>query len=161
MREKVLGRPWQYPLFGQLVRIWKGLDKDQAHGYLLDIDIWQSGATRVMLDGIVIKGLAPKQLDPINPQTDLDKLEQGMPWRTIKDEFGKFKRITHEARVYQGSPFAVEPDATTKVFIASMMHAHKQHPTLSEKPDVTCPSDVQNNPPCKEVVHHEEVPGYS
>ena len=60
---KVLGRPWQYPLFGQLVGIWTGHDKDQAKslddrgavGYLLDIDIWQSGATRIMEDGIVIK----------------------------------------------------------------------------------------------------------
>ena len=30
MREKVLGRPWTYPLFGQLVGIGKGHDKDQA-----------------------------------------------------------------------------------------------------------------------------------
>ena len=59
MREKVLGRPWQYPLFGQLVGIWKGRDKDQAKslddrgavGHLLDIDIWQSGTTRIMQDG--------------------------------------------------------------------------------------------------------------
>ena len=59
MREKVLGRPWQYSLFRQLVGIWKGHDKDQAKflggrgavGYLLDIDIWQSGATRIMQEG--------------------------------------------------------------------------------------------------------------
>ena len=81
MREKVLGRPWQYPLFGQLVGIWKGHDKDQtkslddrgAVGYRLDIDIWQSGTSRIMQDGIVVKGLAPKPLDPlryhINPRT--------------------------------------------------------------------------------------------
>ena len=73
MREKVPGRPWQYPLFEQLVGIWKGRDKDQAKslddrgavGYLLDIDIWQSGATRIMQNGIVVKGLAPKPLDPL------------------------------------------------------------------------------------------------
>ena len=35
-----------------------------AVGYLLDIDIWQSGATRIMQDGSVVKGLAPKPLDP-------------------------------------------------------------------------------------------------
>ena len=73
-----------------------------------------------------------------------------MPWRTIQDEFGKFKWIDHEGRVYQGTPFAVEPDATAKtVFIASMMHAQ-------EKPDVTCPSECERR---KEVVRHEEVPG--
>ena len=56
--------------------------------------------------------------------------------------------------------FAVKPDATAKtVFIASMMHAQTQHPMLNEKPDVTCPSDVQDSERRKEVVHHEEVPG--
>ena len=40
-----------------------------------------------------------------------------------------------------------------------MMHAQMQHPVLSEKPDVTCPSDVQDSERRKEVVHHEEVPG--
>ena len=30
MREKVLGREWTYPLFGQLVGIWKSHDKAQA-----------------------------------------------------------------------------------------------------------------------------------
>ena len=51
MREKVLGRERTYPLFGQLVGIWKSHDKAQAKslddrgsvGYLLDIDVWQSG----------------------------------------------------------------------------------------------------------------------
>ena len=88
--------------------IWRSHDKDQikslddrgAVGYLLDIDIWQSGATRKMQDGIVVKGLAPKPLVPsryhIKPNTDLSKLEQGMPWRSIKDEFGKSKWIDHE-----------------------------------------------------------------
>ena len=85
-----------------------------------------------------------------------------MPARTITDECGKFKWIDHEGRVYQSTPFAVEPDATAKtVFIANMMHAHLQHPVLSEKTDVTCPADVQDNERRKEVVHHEEVPGCS
>ena len=67
--------------------------------------------------------------------------------------------IDHEGRLYQGTPLAVKPDATVKtVFIASMMHAHTQHPVLSEKPDVTCPSDVQDSERRKEVVQHEEVP---
>ena len=30
MREKVLGREWPHPLFGQLVGIWKSHDKAQA-----------------------------------------------------------------------------------------------------------------------------------
>ena len=65
-----------------------------------------------MQDGIVVKGLTPKLLDPcryhINPRTDLSKLEEVMPWRTIKDEFCKFKWIDHESRVYQGTPYAVD-----------------------------------------------------
>ena len=62
--------------------------------------------------------------------------------------------------MYQGTPFAVEPDASARmVFIASMMHAYMQNSTLSEKPDVTCPDDVADNDRRKEVVHHEEVPG--
>ena len=102
----------------------------------------------MMQDGIVVKALAPKLLDPcryhINPRTDLSKLEEeGMPWRTIKDEFGKFKWIDHEGRVCQGTPYVVEPDATAKtVFIASMMHAQMHPPVLPDKPDVTCPADV-------------------
>ena len=32
-------------------------------GSLLDIDIWQSSTTRIMQDGIVVKGLAPKLLE--------------------------------------------------------------------------------------------------
>ena len=95
MREKVLDREWPHPLFAQLVGIWKSHDKAQARslddrscvGYLLDIDIWQSGTTRIMQDGVVIKGLAPRRLDAaryhLNPSTDLDELEKGMPWQTI------------------------------------------------------------------------------
>ena len=91
MRERVLGRDWIYPLFGQLVGIWRSHDKAQAKslddrgsvGYLLDIDIWQSGATRIMQDGVVIKGLAPKRLDPgryqLTTGPTLDDLEKSMP----------------------------------------------------------------------------------
>ena len=71
MREKVLGREWPHPLFGQLVGIWKSHDKAQAKslddrgcvGYLLDIDIWQRGTTRIMQDGVAVKGLAPRRLE--------------------------------------------------------------------------------------------------
>ena len=133
MREKVLGREWPYPLFGQLVGIRKSHDKAQAKslddrgcvGYLLDKDIWQSGTTRIMQDGAVIKGLAPRRLGParyhLSPSTDLNELEKGMPWRTIQDEFGKFKWVDHAGRIYQGTPFSVEPDVTSKhIFVTSM-----------------------------------------
>ena len=114
MRERVLGREWTYPLFAQLVGIWKSHDKAQAKslddrgsvGYLLDIDIWQSGNTRIMQDGVVIKGLAPRRLDPCRYQLTagptLDDLEKNMPWRTIQDEFGKFKWLDHTGKIYQG-----------------------------------------------------------
>ena len=88
MRETVLGREWPHPLFGQLVGIWKSHAKAQAQSlddrgcvaYLLDIDIWQSGTTRITQDGVVIKG---RRLDParshLNPTADLNELEEGMP----------------------------------------------------------------------------------
>ena len=64
MREKVLGREGPHPLFGQLVGIWRSHDKAQATslddrgsvGYLLDIDVWQSGTYGLCN--------APKRLDP-------------------------------------------------------------------------------------------------
>ena len=60
--------------------------------------------------------------------------------------------------MYQGTPYAVEPDASARiVFIASVMHAHMQKPILSEKPDVTCPEDFMDTNCRKKVVHHEEV----
>ena len=82
---------------------------------------------RIMQDGVVIKGRAPRHLDPcryhLNPGTDLSELEKSMPWQSICDEFRKFKWIDHAGRIYQGIPFSVEPDITSKhVFIASMMH---------------------------------------
>ena len=61
--------------------------------------------------------------------------------------------------MYQGTTYAVEPDDSVRmVFIASMTHAHMQKPMLSEKPDVTCPTDVADSERRKEVVHHQEVP---
>ena len=173
MREKVLGREWPHPLFGQLVGIWKSHDKAQAKslddrgcvGCLLDIDIWQSGTTRVMQDGVVVKRLALKRLDParyhIHPTTALSELEKGMPWRSIQDEFGKFKWLDHSGRIYQGTPFSVEPDITSKhVLIASMMQTSMRSPVLHEKPDVTCPSDFPDSDKRREVVHHEQIPGH-
>ena len=60
----------------------KSLDDRGVVGYFFNIDLWQSGTARVMQDGIVVKGLAPKPLDPVrylvNPRTDLSKLDQGM-----------------------------------------------------------------------------------
>ena len=157
-------------LFGQLVGIWKSHDKADAKslddrgcvGYLLDIDIWQSGTTRIMQDGVEIKGLAPRCLDPVkyhlNPNTDLNELEKGMPWRMIQDEFGKLKWVDHAGRIYQGTPFSVEPDVTSKhIFVASMMHTSMRSPVLRDRPDVTCPSDFPDSERRKEVVHHEQI----
>ena len=95
-----------------------------------------------MQDGVVVKGLAPKRLDParyhLNLRTDLNDLERGMPWRTIQDEFGKFNWVDHAGRVYQGTPYSVEPDATTKhIFVANMMHTSMRSPVLRDTPDVT------------------------
>ena len=168
MRERVLGREWTYPLFGQLVGIWKSHDKAQAKslddrgsvGYLLDVDIWQSGATRIMQDGVVIRGLAPRRLDPGRYQLTagpaLDDLEKNMPWRSIKDELGKFKWLDHTGKIYQGTPYSVEPDITSKqMFIASMMHSSSQSPVLRDTPDVTCPSDVPTEQKRREVVQYD------
>ena len=111
---KNTGKRMDIPSIGQLVGIWKSHDKAQAKslddrgsvGYLLDIDIWQSGSTRIMQDGVVVKGLAPKRLDPCRYQLTagptLDDLEKNMPWRSIQDEFGKFKRLDHTGKIYQG-----------------------------------------------------------
>ena len=169
MRERVLGREWTYPLFGQLVGVWKSHDKAQAKslddrgsvGYLLDIDIWQSGTTRIMQDGVVIKGLAPRRLDPCRYQLTsgptLDDLEKNMPWRSIQDEFGKFKWLDHTGKIYQGTPFSVEPDITSKqVFVASMMHSSSHPLVLMDTPDVTCPSDAPIDKKRKEVVQYEQ-----
>ena len=135
MRERVLGRDWTYPLFGQLVGIWKSHDTAQAKslddrgsvGYLLDIDIWQSGATRIVQDGAVIKGLAPERLDPsryqLTASPTLEDSDANMPWRSIQDELGKFKWLDHKGKIYQGTPYSVEPDVNSKqMFAASMMH---------------------------------------
>ena len=65
-----------------------------------------------------------------------------MPWRAFQDEFGKFCWIDHEGRIYQGTPYAVEPGASARmVFLASMMHAQMQKPSC-EQPDATCPDDA-------------------
>ena len=86
-----------------------------------------------------------------------------MPWRSIQDEFGKFKWVDHAGRIYQGTPFSIEPDVTSKhIFVASMMHTSMRSPVLRDKPDhgpdVTCPSDFPDSERRKEVVHHEQIP---
>ena len=173
MREKVLGREWPYPLFGQLVGIWMSHDKAQAKslddrgcvGYLLDIDIWQSGTTRIMQDGVVVKGLAPRRLDPsryyINPTTDFNELEKGMPWRSIQDGFGKFKWINHSGRVYHGTPFSVEPDITSRACVHCEHDAHIYAISIAPgQAEFACPSDCPVSDKRKEVVHHEQIPGH-
>ena len=168
MRERVLGRDWTYPLFGQLVGIWRSHDKAQAKslddrgsvGYLLDIDIWQSGSTRILQDGVVIKGLAPRRLDPsryqLTASPSRDTPETNMPWRSIRDELGKFKWLDHQGKIYSGIPYSVEPDVSSKqMFVASMMHASSQSPVLKDVPDVTCPSDLPTAQKRREVVQFD------
>ena len=112
-------------------------------------------------DGVVIKGLAPRRLDPCRYQLTagptLDDLEKNTPWRSIQDEFGKFKWLDHTGKIYQGTPFSVEPDITSKqMFVASMMHSSSHPPVLKDTPDVTCPSDVPIDKQRKEVVQYEQ-----
>ena len=116
-----------------------------------------------MQDGVVIKGLAPRRLDPCRYQLTagpaLDDLEKNMPWRSIQDEFGKFKWLDHTGKIYQGTPFSVEPDITSKhMFIASTMHSSSHPPVLRDTPDVTCPSDTPIDKKRKEVVQYEQPP---
>ena len=85
MREKASGRTWTWPLFGQVVGIWRSHDKDAikawddrgAVGYLLDIDIW----------------------------------------RSVQGELGRYRCIDHQGRMYQGTPYAAEPDPPEKTLI--------------------------------------------
>ena len=137
------------------------MDDRGSVGYLLDIDIWQSGNTRIMQDGVVIKGLAPRRLDPWRYQLTagptLDDLEKNMPWRTIQDELGKFKWLDHTGKIYQGTPFSVEPDITSKqLFVASMMHSSSHPLVLKDAPDVTCPSDAPIEKTRQDIVQYEQ-----
>ena len=107
-----------------------------------------------------IKGLAPKRLDSGRYQLTagpaLDDLEKDMPWRSIKDELGKFKWLDHTGKIYQGTPYSVEPDITSKqLFVASMMHSSSQSPLLRDTPDVTCPSDAPTDQKRREVVQYD------
>ena len=82
-----------------------------------------------------------------------------MLWRTTQDEFGKFKWVDHAGRIYQGTPFSIEPGITSKhIFVASVTHTSMRSPVLRDKPDVTCPSDFPDSERRKEVVHHERIP---
>ena len=59
---------------------------------------------------------------------------QAKSWRTIQDEFGKFKWVDHAGRIYQGTPFSIEPDATSKhIFVASMIHTSMRSPVLRDR----------------------------
>ena len=56
-------------------------------------------------------------------------------------------------------PYSIEPDAATKhIFVASRMHTSMRSPKLSDKPDVTCPSEFPHSEGRKEVVQHEQIP---
>ena len=75
---------------------------------------------------------------------------------SIQDELGKFKWLDHKGKIYQGTPYSVEPDVTSKqMFVASMMHSSNHSPVLSDVPDVTCPSDVSTDHKRREVVQFD------
>ena len=79
-----------------------------------------------------------------------------MPWRSIQDELGKFKWLDHTGKIYQGTPFSVEPDITSKqMFVASMTHSSSHSPALRDTPDVTCPSDAPSDQKRREVVQYD------
>ena len=73
-----------------------------------------------------------------------------------QDELGKFKRLDHTGKIYQGTPYSVEPDITSKqMFFPSMMHSSSQSPVLRDTPDVTCPSDAPTEQKRREVVQYD------
>ena len=114
-----------------------------------------------MQDGVVIKGLAPKHLDPSRYQLTVspshEEPEANMPWRSIRDELGKFKWLDHRGKIYSGIPYSVEPDVNSKqMFVVSMMHASSQAPVLKDVPDVTCPSDPPTSQKRREVVQFDQ-----
>ena len=92
MREKLLNC-WVALRHGHcLVNWWESGEPQQGHhkssdnrgamGYLLDIDIWQRQTTKILQDGVVIKGLRPQPLEPaqyrVNPsQERLDRPREG------------------------------------------------------------------------------------
>ena len=79
-----------------------------------------------------------------------------MAWRSIQDELGKFKWLHHTGKIYQGTPFSVEPDITSRqMFVASMMHSSSHSPALRDTPDVTCPSDAPTDQKRREVVQYD------
>ena len=109
----------------------------------------------------MIKGLAPKRLDPSRYQLTVspshEEPEANMPWRSIRDELGKFKWLDHRGKIYSGIPYSVEPDVNSKqMFVASMMHASSQAPVLNDVPDVTCPSDPPTSQKRREVVQFDQ-----
>ena len=69
---------------------------------------------------------------------------------------GKLKWPDHQGKIYQGTPFSVEPDITSKqMFVASMMHSSSHSPALRDTPDVTCPSDAPMDQKRREVVQYD------
>ena len=71
----------------------------------------------------------------------------------------KSTRLDHAGKIYQGTPFSVEPDITSKqMFVASMMHSSGHSPVLKDTSDVTCPSDAPTDKKRKEVVQYEQPP---
>ena len=109
-----------------------------------------------------MKGLAPKPLDPlryhVNPRIDLNELEMGMPWRNTQDELASTNELIMNTERIKA--LHMLPNQMLLRKQCSLPVWRMQHPVLSEKPDVTCPSDVQDSERRTEVVQHEEVPGH-
>ena len=79
-----------------------------------------------------------------------------MPWRSIQDELGKFKWLGHKGKIYQGTPYSVEPDVTSKqMFVASRMHTSNHSPVLRDVPDVASPSYASTDQKPREVVQFD------
>ena len=140
----------------------KSLDDIGAVGYLLDVDIWQSGATKIMKDGLAVKGLCLNHWI----QSDITFTPRVTWWISRKgcpSDQSKMNLANTDAffwsRMCHGTPCSIEPDPTEKtLFVFSMMHANTVKPA-SNMLDVTCPQDVVDSDRHDEVVHREEIPG--
>ena len=71
-----------------------------------------------------------------------------MPWRTIMSLGSSSGSIMKVERIK-----GTHTQSNLMQIFASMMHTSTRTPTLSDTPDVTCPSDLPDSERRKEVVH--------
>ena len=67
----------------------RSLDPRAAIGQPLEIVLWRSETTRVLVEGVVVKGLGPRKLDPLRYKLYQDQSAlppSDLPWRPI-DEY--------------------------------------------------------------------------